>query len=71
MHNLAHAICKIFLDKGALQPPKSYICINFDRKRTENCAFMVPKIHSFKKRGSALLRPPEIVYFCKLRPKRA
>ena len=30
-----------------------------------------PKIHSLSKRRSAPLRPPEIIYFCKFRPKRA
>ena len=58
-------------DAAPLQAPKSYIRINFGREGTENCTFMFPKIHSFQKRRSAPLRPPEIIYFCKFRPKRA
>ena len=30
-------------DASPLQAPKSYVRINFDRKGTENCAFMFPK----------------------------
>ena len=48
-----------------------YVCV-FWQKRDWNCTFiMVPQnTHSFKKRRAAPLRPPEIIYFCKLRPKR-
>ena len=44
----------------------------FWQKRDWNCAFMVPpNTHSLMKRRSAPLQPPEIIYFCKFRPKRA
>ena len=51
---------KIFLGKGAvpLAPPKSYICINFDR-------FLIfpPNTHSLMKRRAAPLQPPEIILY--------
>ena len=68
---LARKIHNFLMQGGTspLQPPKSYI--SFDRKGNENYAFMFPKnTLDFKKR-SAPLRPPEIIYFCKFRPKRA
>ena len=44
----------------------------FWQKRDWNCAFMVhPNTHSLMKRRAAPLQPPEIIYFCKFRPKRA
>ena len=44
----------------------------FWQKRDWICAFMVPlNTHSFMKRRAAPLQPPEMIYYCKFRPKRA
>ena len=44
----------------------------FWQKRDWNCAFIVPpNTHALMKRRDAPLQPPEIIYFCKFRPKRA
>ena len=44
----------------------------FGQKKDWNCAFMVhSNTHSLMKRRAAPLQPPEIIYFCKFRPKRA
>ena len=50
-----------------LPPRKSYTCINFDRKGTEIVHLW---FHQMKRRA-APLQPPEIIYSCKFRPKRA
>ena len=52
--------------------PQNCICTyKFWQKRDWNCAFMVPpNTHSLMKRSFAPLQPPEIIYFCKFRPKR-
>ena len=68
--NYAYLACNIiFLGKRAPRPlqPHTY---TFWEKRDWICAFMVPPKYTFsyKKKGCPLW-PPEIIYFCKFRPK--
>ena len=63
-----------FLRQGSAAPchPQNRICINFDRKGTEIVHLWFPQIHILlRKEGAAPLQPPEIIHFCKFRPKRA
>ena len=65
-----HIIQNYLRQGGAapLQPPHSYLLINFDRKETENVHLWFKKTYSLMKRRAAplSLRPPKIIYFCKL-----
>ena len=50
---------------------QNFLRLNFDRKETEIVHLWFPKIHILlRKEGLPPLRPPEIIYFCKFRPKR-
>ena len=61
-----------FLGQGDAVPlelPKSYIC--FTENGLKLCIYGSQNTHSHMKRRAAPLQPPEIIYFCKFRPKRA
>ena len=68
--NYAYLACKIqkFLRQGGTAPLQSH---TFWQKRDWNCAFMIPQIHILLWKEGLPLQPPDIMYFCKLRPKRA
>ena len=71
--NYGYLACKIqnFLKQGGAAPlqPHTY---TFWQKRDWNCAFMVPSKYTFSyEKKSCPLQPPDIIHFCKLRPKRA
>ena len=72
--NYAYLAYKIqnFLRQGGAAPPCNHIRIHFDRKGTKIVHLWFPRnTHSLMKRRAAPSQPPEIIYFCKLRPKRA
>ena len=67
--NYAYLACKIiFLGKGAPPLANTYACI-LTEKGLNLCIYGSPKYtFSHKKKGCPLW-PPEIIYFCKFRPK--